>query len=122
VFNFYEGGWITLVVTGILVGVAIIIKRNYNNTVRLLSRLDDLVHVTVSSSPSIKQKLNQEFDPKDKPAVLLVNGFNGIGLHTLFNVIRLLKVSLKISSLYKSERLMLEISKVQKRLNTAMPM
>ncbi len=89
VFKFYEGGWITLLVTGILVGVAVIIKRNYNTTVRLLSRLDDLVHVTVSSSPSIKQKLNQEFDPKAKTAVLLVNGFNGIGLHTLFNVIRL---------------------------------
>lgn len=89
VFKFYEGGWITLLVTGILVGVAIIIKRNYNTTVQLLSRLDDLVHVTVSSSPSIKQKLNQEFDPKAKTAVLLVNGFNGVGLHTLFNVIRL---------------------------------
>ena len=30
-----------------------------------------------------------KYDPKEKTAVLLVNGFNGLGLHTLFGVIRL---------------------------------
>ena len=30
-----------------------------------------------------------KFSPDHKTAVLLVNGFNGLGLHTLFNVIRL---------------------------------
>jgi hypothetical protein len=28
-------------------------------------------------------------DPNSKTAVLVVNGFNGLGLHTLFNVVRL---------------------------------
>ena len=28
------------------------------------------------------------FNPAAKTAVLMVNGFNGLGLHTLFNVIR----------------------------------
>ena len=30
-----------------------------------------------------------KYDPKEKTAVLLVNGFNGLGLHTLFSIIRL---------------------------------
>ena len=30
-----------------------------------------------------------EFDPKAKTAIMLVSGFNGLGLHTLFGVIRL---------------------------------
>jgi hypothetical protein len=29
------------------------------------------------------------FDPRARTAVILVNGFNGLGLHTLFGVIRL---------------------------------
>jgi len=31
----------------------------------------------------------QTFDPKAKTAVLLVNGYNGLGLHTLFNLLRI---------------------------------
>jgi len=30
-----------------------------------------------------------EFDPKAKTAILLVSGFNGVGLHTLFGIIRM---------------------------------
>jgi hypothetical protein len=30
-----------------------------------------------------------KYDPQDKTAILLVNGFNGLGLHTLFSIIRL---------------------------------
>lgn len=33
--------------------------------------------------------MSAECDPKSKTAVLLINGFNGLGLHTLFNVMRL---------------------------------
>jgi K+ transporter len=32
VIKFFEGGWITLVVTGLLVAVAVLIKRHYNQT------------------------------------------------------------------------------------------
>jgi hypothetical protein len=34
-------------------------------------------------------ELAPQYDPKAKTAVLLVNGFNGVGLHTLFGVVRL---------------------------------
>ncbi|HHT9120845.1 MAG TPA: APC family permease [Candidatus Hypogeohydataceae bacterium YC41] len=94
VFKFLEGGWITLLITGTLIGIAILIKRHYNRTARLLRRLDELVLAAASPGfefiPGITSlKPNPEFDPKSKTAVLLVNGFNGMGLHTLFNVIRL---------------------------------
>ncbi|MCL4419423.1 APC family permease [Patescibacteria group bacterium] len=95
VIKFNEGGWITLLVTGALVSVSMLIKRHYNNTLLLLRRLDDLVAVAESSSSDFlqttkeKPKIGEACDPKAKTAVLLVNGFNGLGLHTLFNVIRL---------------------------------
>jgi len=90
VLKFREGGWITLLLTGALVVVAILIKRHYNRTARLIRKLDSLVYASSSSSPEFAPGVTQgQVDPKAKTAVFLVNGFNGLGLHTLFSVIRL---------------------------------
>jgi len=95
VLKFYEGGWITLLVTGALVGVVLLVRRHYTKTQKLLGRLDDLVHVVKSSDEVIvpedikNPKPEVQYNPKSKTAVIMVNGFNGLGLHTLFSVIRL---------------------------------
>ncbi len=94
VIKFHEGGWITIVVTGIVVAVVTGVRRHYNQTGKLLKRLDSLVQVVESSdqavSPDdIKNPVPAtKFNPKAKTAVIMVNGFNGLGLHTLFSVIR----------------------------------
>jgi amino acid transporter len=94
VLKFHEGGWITLLLTGTLVGAALLTKRHYRNTFKVLKRLDELVDVAESSCP-IKPEtspsgLDQvKYEPHDKTAILLVNGYNGLGLHTLFSIIRL---------------------------------
>ncbi len=93
--KFFEGGWITLLLTGSLVTIALLTKRHYQNTHKLLNRLDELVTAAESSCPAFPgeqgtaKELQVKYDPQDKTAVLLVNGFNGLGLHTLFSVIRL---------------------------------
>lgn len=95
ILKFDEGGWITLLLTGALVGIALLTKRHYHNTYKLLHRLDELVNVAEASCPTLPQGVAPEketkikFDPQDKTAILLVNGFNGLGLHTLFSIIRL---------------------------------
>jgi len=95
VIKFHEGGWITILLTGTLVGLALLTKRHYRNTHKLLHRLDELVNVAESSCPSLppaagtEKELKVKYDPQDKTAILLVNGFNGLGLHTLFSIIRL---------------------------------
>lgn len=89
VVKFNEGGWITLLITGGLVFIAIMIKRHYLQTMKLLHRLNSLVSAT-ELSPSCDAHLPvPALEPKAKTAVVLVNGFNGMGLHTLFSVIRL---------------------------------
>ena len=87
ILKFNEGGWITLVLTGALVGLAIVIHRHYAYTRSLLQRLDTLVEVVETSTraPSDQEIVG---NPKDKTAVILVSGFNGLGLHTLFGVLR----------------------------------
>jgi len=93
--KFHQGGWVTLLVTGSLVVIAFLIKRHYINTNKMLHRLDSLVKVAESSGqehiPGIThtRDIKTELDTKAKTAVLFVNGFNGLGLHTLFHVVRL---------------------------------
>ncbi len=91
IFKFHEGGWITLVITGSLIIIALLIKRHYMNTAKLLRRLSVLVQLANSSLSEQKAASVPELplDMKAKTAVIMVNGFNGLGLHTLFNVIQL---------------------------------
>jgi hypothetical protein len=95
VIKFHEGGWITLLLTGSVVSIALLTRKHYRNTFRMLRRLDELVAAAEASCPigpetsPEDQAQHVRCDPRDKTAVLLVNGFNGLGLHTLFSVIRL---------------------------------
>ncbi len=94
VIKFREGGWVTLLVTGLLVVFAFAIKQHYRQTARVLKRLDDLIEVAELSGSSVERDRataaeGPKLDPKAKTAVLLVNGFNGLGLHTLLGVMRM---------------------------------
>jgi amino acid transporter len=87
--KFFEGGWITLLVTAVLVCAAFLIKRHYNQTSEDLRHLDDLVAAAEIQKPDLTKSELKVADPKAKTAVILVNGFNGLGLHTLFGVLRM---------------------------------
>jgi len=95
VIKFHEGGWITMLLTGTLVGIALLTQRHYRNTFHILHRLDELVNVAEASCPTLSdakgtdKETTVKYDPQGKTAILLVNGFNGLGLHTLFSIIRL---------------------------------
>jgi amino acid transporter len=97
ILKFHEGGWITLLMTGALVTLAIFIRRHYDGVAKMLKRMDNLVHAAQASQTGTISKLVDngngaaapKFDPKARTAVMLVSGFNGLGLHTLFAIIRL---------------------------------
>ena len=90
VLKFHEGGWVTMVITTTLIVVALLIHRHYRQTLRLLGRLDDLMATAASSAADAASPPKvPPFDSESKTAVILVNGFNGLGLHTLLNVVRL---------------------------------
>jgi amino acid transporter len=86
ILKFGEGGWITIVVTGSLVAVAIAIRRFYKRTHKRLTRLDHLMDVASGSADDTKPAPEVPFQGKAKTAVLLVSGFNGTGLHTLLSI------------------------------------
>ncbi len=88
--KFDEGGWATLLVTGGLIGLAFWVKDHYRQTQKKLFRLNELVAaaladeaITAVEKPPAPCNLNA------RTAVFLVNGFNGLGLHTLLAVVRM---------------------------------
>jgi amino acid transporter len=88
IVKFDEGGWMTLLVTGVLVGAAFAIKRHYSGVRSQLKRLDAIVEAAESEAKAAPA-VPPVADPKLRTAVILVNGFNGLGLHTILNVPRM---------------------------------
>jgi hypothetical protein len=88
VVKFFEGGWATLLVTGLLVGVAFAIKRHYHGVSLQLRRLDEMVTTAALESTS-RAPFTAAPDPRARTAILLVNGYNGLGLHTALHVPRM---------------------------------
>jgi amino acid transporter len=94
VLKFSDGGWITIFVTGALMLVAGSIRRFYGRTQKQLAHLDGLVQVVEATRSenhrgATGHRRRPRYNPRARTAVILVSGFNGMGLHTLFNVVRL---------------------------------
>ena len=87
VLKFHDGGWVTLLITGFLVVCAFFIKRHYKSTLSMLHRLNALLQNAATQSES--QPVGEvKLDPQSKTAVILVNGYNGLGLHTVMGVFK----------------------------------
>jgi hypothetical protein len=67
------------------------VKRHYKQTQRQLERLNELVAAAGIDAANIKSTgaPAPACDPNARTAVFLVNGFNGLGLHTLLAVVRM---------------------------------
>ena len=80
-----EGGWMTILVTGLLVVLCLVIKRHYGKVQANLQRLDAIM----AALPTHSGKPNPVIDPKAHTAVLLVGGYGGLGIHQLLTVKRI---------------------------------
>ena len=81
--KFYEGGWLTLLITSTLIGVCYLIRGHYQKVGRGLRKLDDLL----KNIP--KGKLNTNpVDPAKKTAVQLVRNFDGFGVSAFLSIIK----------------------------------
>ncbi|MGZ6142901.1 MAG: APC family permease, partial [Myxococcales bacterium] len=83
--KFAEGAWLTVVVTGALVALCMLIKRHYNGVFARLKRLDQILTALPTSEPTRPLVL----EPRKPTAVMLVGGFSGLGIHSLLTVMKL---------------------------------
>lgn len=82
--KFTEGGWVTLLITSVAIGLCYLIKRHYGKVKESLRRLDELL----MNIPANEEANNEPLRKTDPTAILLVTGFNSLGLHTLLSVVR----------------------------------
>ena len=83
-FKFREGAWKTVVVTGVITGIGLLIRRYYDTSRTRLKGLDEsLGTIEVQGEPNLTPP-----DPEQHTAVILVGGYSGLGVHTLLNAVR----------------------------------
>jgi len=82
-----QGGWVTILVTTLLVGLCFLIRRHYHRVQVSLHRLNEVMEaLPVHGAP-----FSGEVDRKQPTAVLLVGGYGGLGIHALLTVQRIFK-------------------------------
>jgi amino acid transporter len=79
-----QGGWITIAVTGVVVGLCFLIRRHYRAVQSNLKRLDTIMEVLPPHPGGPRPAL----DPRAPTAVLLVGGYGGLGVHALLTIQR----------------------------------
>jgi amino acid transporter len=86
--KFDEGGWVTVLITGALIALCYAVHRHYDRVKNAVARLEAEI---LPQLYEIEKKPPAPYDPDAPTAVLLVNGFNGLGLATLLTVTRLFR-------------------------------
>lgn len=84
--KFYEGGWVTVVMTSGLIALCVFVHRHYDAVHKAIEQLEADVLPEIFAAA---EKEPAQRDPNAPTAVLLVNGFNGLGLATLTTIQRL---------------------------------
>jgi len=83
--KFSAGGWITVVITTLVITLCFVIRRHYRavnaQLDRLYQELDDLP-LPSAPAPAVSP------DPKQPMAAILVGAYGGVGIHTVLNVFR----------------------------------
>ncbi|BDG04821.1 APC family permease [Anaeromyxobacter oryzae] len=80
-----QGGWVTIVVTSLLVALCFAIRQHYRTVQGNLRRLDEIMNAL----PAHPVAEHGPLDPRRPTAVMLVGGYAGLGIHALLTVQRL---------------------------------
>ncbi len=82
--KFLEGGWLTLVITSVVIVICYLIKNHYQKIRKDEEKFDELL----TNIPTVGEPNNEPVNKNEMTAILLVNGYNGFGVHTFLTIIR----------------------------------
>lgn len=83
--KFGDGGWVTILITGCVIVICLLIRKHYDETKTKLHDIEKLFAQSIKSSFSLPKKL----DPELPTAVFMVGDNRGVGIHTIMWVMRL---------------------------------
>ncbi|UFS72252.1 APC family permease [Geomonas sp. RF6] len=81
--KFAEGGWVTLVITGVVIGLCYLIKSHYVSVRKGMAQLDD----TLLDFPTTGKYNDQQLNRNEPTAIQLVSAYSGFGVHTFLSII-----------------------------------
>lgn len=84
--KFFEGGWLTVVITSAVIGVGLVIRRHYDRTSAELAKIDALFATTTRAAGATAAP---PLEPGAPTAVVLVGRSFGAGMHALLAVRKL---------------------------------
>jgi amino acid transporter len=92
ILKFTEGGWVTLLITGVLILLAINIKRHYFKiAVKLqkvrLNAFSEIESLIGQRPCAERNRKKVKFNKDGKTAIVLVSGFGGTGLYTFLRIL-----------------------------------
>jgi amino acid transporter len=83
--KFRHGGWITLLATGAMIGFCFVVRSHYRRVKRMMSSLDEVL----TNLPLPEPKEIPELAPDGPTAIVLVESYAGLGIHTLLSIQRM---------------------------------
>ncbi|MFN7976080.1 MAG: APC family permease [Acidobacteriota bacterium] len=84
--KFREGGWATVAITGAVIVAALFVKSHYRRVRAFIADLDETL---LMLPPRAEGRPPETVDTRAPTAAILVSGYNGLGIHTLYTIIRL---------------------------------
>jgi amino acid transporter len=82
--KFSHGGWLTLLITGAMIVFCYRIRNHYETVKKGVRELDEML----LDIPTSGERNTTPVNPKEMTAIVLVNDYNGFGVHTLLSVVR----------------------------------
>ena len=81
--KFTEGGWMTLLITSVVIGLCYLIKSHYVKVRKGIAQLDETLLDFPTSGPENTNPVNRN----EPTAIQLVSGYSGFGIHTLLSIL-----------------------------------
>ncbi len=82
--KFMEGGWLTLLITSAFIITSMLIRKHYNGIHEKLKKIEEVLTLPAD----LGENLIQHPTIKGKTAVQMVSGYNGLGMHTFYSMLR----------------------------------
>jgi amino acid transporter len=84
--KFFEGAWVTLLITSLLIAFCALIRRHYAKVSAQLGKLSQALSELPAEAPAAA--VPAALDERQPLAVLLVGGYGGLGVHSLLAIFR----------------------------------
>ncbi|HEX8960091.1 MAG TPA: amino acid permease, partial [Geobacteraceae bacterium] len=81
--KFTEGGWMTLLITSVVIVLCYVIKSHYVKVRKGIAQLDE----TLLDFPTVGEVNTAPINRNEPTAIQLVSGYSGFGVHTLLSIL-----------------------------------